>query len=375
MGLEGRVGWQLWTCRSRTKAALPRFAFSAAAALGPWRPPQGGPGKEVQARSGASLKGGCDRAFSRADVRPAQRHRHGLGQASASARPAVAGLIALSLGWPVMARDGPQMGAEMVPLPEPRPKQVSYDSPALCVLIADAAEEHDLPPDFFARLIWKESRFDVKALSPVGAQGVAQFMPETARLRGLGNPWEPRQAIRASAHFLADLRAEFGNWGLAAAAYNGGPHRVADWLAHKGGLPNETIDYVVSITHRPVEWFREPGREVEDRPLEKGLDFLEGCSKLPVIATRAMGVPAARQPWGVQVATGINHSAAQVAFNRARKGLSSIIGGRGPIFVRSSEVAGERGYSVRIGAGSRREAVRLCRRIRQSGGACLIRRN
>ena len=45
-----------------------------------------------------------------------------------------------------MARDGPQMGAEMVPLPEPRPKkQVSYDAPGPCALIAYAVEEHDVP--------------------------------------------------------------------------------------------------------------------------------------------------------------------------------------------------------------------------------------
>ena len=176
---------------------------------------------------------------------------------------ALAGLVALSLSSPALARDGPQLGAEIVPLPNPRPKQLTYDAPAICDLIAEAADEHGLSADFFARLIWKESRFDVKALSPVGAQGVAQFMPGTARLRGLRDPWDPRQAIRASAHFLVDLRAQFGNFGLAAAAYNGGPDRVANWLTRRGGLANETVDYVVSITHRPVEWFREPGREVE----------------------------------------------------------------------------------------------------------------
>ena len=142
----------------------------------------------------------------------------------------IAVLLLLALpGPPAAARDGPQMGAEEVPLPRPRPAALSFDAPGLCALIGDAARHHGLPPEFFARLIWKESRFDIRALSPVGAQGVAQFMPGTARLRGLQNPWDPRQAIPASAHFLADLKAQFGNFGLAAAAYNGGPHNVASW--------------------------------------------------------------------------------------------------------------------------------------------------
>jgi soluble lytic murein transglycosylase-like protein len=291
-------------------------------------------------------------------------------------RAALALVLALSLAWPAAARDGAQAGAEIVPVPRPRPVSLTFDTaPALCGLIALAAEKHGLPPDFFARLIWKESRFDIRAVSPVGAQGVAQFMPGTARLRGLENPWDPRQAIPASASFLADLRAQFGNLGLAAAAYNGGPDRVADWLAHKGGLPWETIDYVLSITHRPVEWFRDRGREVEHRPLEKGLDFLEACARLPVIATRAMGPGAKRNPWGVQIAAGITQSAAQRAFNRAQGQLASIVGGRDAIIVRSGLVSGREAYSARVGAGSRSEAMQLCQRIRRAGGNCVVRRN
>ena len=71
----------------------------------------------------------------------------------------------------------------------------------ICTLIRNAAVAHGLPADFFARLIWKESRFDIRALSPAGAQGIAQFMPQTAKIRGLKDPWDPAQAIPASAHF------------------------------------------------------------------------------------------------------------------------------------------------------------------------------
>ena len=96
----------------------------------------------------------------------------------------------------------------------------------ICGLIAGNAEAVGMSKAFFARLIWKESRFDAAALSPVGAQGIAQFMPYTAAERGLSDPYDIAEAIRHSALYLRDLKAELGNWGLAAAAYNGGPNRV-----------------------------------------------------------------------------------------------------------------------------------------------------
>ena len=230
-----------------------------------------------------------------------------------------------------------------------------------------------MPPDYFARLIWKESRFDPRALSPVGAQGIAQFMPATARLRGLANPWDPRQAIPASASFLADLKARLGNFGLAAAGYNAGPERVERWLAKGGRLPFETIDYVRSITARPVEWFREKGREVEPRPLEKGKSFAEGCARLPAIPTRAR-VVTGRTRWGVQIAAGISRRAALRAFYRARRGLRGLVGGRGAVLVRSRR-GGRRHWSARVGVASRAAARRLCWRIRARGRACIVRRN
>ncbi|WP_420394525.1 transglycosylase SLT domain-containing protein [Acuticoccus sp.] len=126
---------------------------------------------------------------------------------------------------------------------------------SLCRLMVDAADRHGVPHDFFIRLIWKESRFNPNAVSPVGAQGIAQFMPTTARLRGLADPFDREAALFASAHFLADLKARFGSWGLAAAGYNGGPNRVPPFVAGRAGLPYETIDYVYAITGRTAKYW------------------------------------------------------------------------------------------------------------------------
>jgi hypothetical protein len=92
-------------------------------------------------------------------------------------------------------------------------------------------------------------------ISSAGAQGIAQFMPATAEGMGVSNPFDPRQAIPASARLLNDLLQQFGNLGLAAAAYNAGPKRIQDWLASKGKgkLPDETQGYVKTITGKPVE--------------------------------------------------------------------------------------------------------------------------
>ncbi|MGB7714108.1 MAG: lytic transglycosylase domain-containing protein [Pseudolabrys sp.] len=63
----------------------------------------------------------------------------------------------------------------------------------------------------------------------------------------------PQAAIAASARLLRNLVRQFGNLGLAAAAYNAGPRRIQDWLARKGKLPEETQHYVKTITGRPAE--------------------------------------------------------------------------------------------------------------------------
>jgi soluble lytic murein transglycosylase-like protein len=126
----------------------------------------------------------------------------------------------------------------------------------LCSSLVDVAQANELPVGFFTNLIWQESRFDHEAISPVGAMGIAQFMPDTAERMGLEDAFNGRQALPASGKLLRTLTDRFGNLGLAAAAYNAGPKRVIDWLAQRSGLPKETRDYVSVITGKPVEEWR-----------------------------------------------------------------------------------------------------------------------
>ena len=123
----------------------------------------------------------------------------------------------------------------------------------ICGSLVEAARRNDLPTPFFIRLLYQESGFRPEAISMSGAMGMAQFMPETATDRKVDNPFDPLQAIPASARLLRDLQKKFGNLGLATAAYNAGPKRVQDWIGNKGPLPQETQDYVRTITGWAVE--------------------------------------------------------------------------------------------------------------------------
>ena len=150
----------------------------------------------------------------------------------------------------------------------------------VCGTIEREAKRAGMPPAFLARLINRESRFDDGAISPVGAQGIAQFMPGTAAMVGLADPFDATLAIPAAATHLADLKRRFGNWGLAAAGYNAGPGGVLAFLRGRR-LPAETRAYVRAITGKPATAFRKRGAKHEHAPLAKGVPFMTACTALP----------------------------------------------------------------------------------------------
>jgi hypothetical protein len=140
---------------------------------------------------------------------------------------------------------------------------------SVCLMIETAARAHDLPPEFLARVIWQESRFRPDTVGPrrrhgQSAQGIAQFMPSTAVEKGLLDPFDPMQALPKAAQFLRELKDQFGNLGLAAAAYNAGSSRVRAWLAGMRGLPDETRKYVAAVTGVPADqWAKADARKAD----------------------------------------------------------------------------------------------------------------
>lgn len=175
--------------------------------------------------------------------------------------------------------------------PQPAPKPVVHRSrQEVCEALTNAAASNNLPIPFFIRLLFQESGFKPDVVSRAGAQGVAQFMPATAASVGLRNPFDPIEAIPASARLLRSLFQQFGNLGLAAAAYNAGPKRIEAWLAKKGKLPQETQGYVKIITGRPAENWKvaeagSPGIRLPRRaPCQEaaGLQAWNGPSRIPL---------------------------------------------------------------------------------------------
>ncbi len=112
-------------------------------------------------------------------------------------------------------------------------------------LLTRAAQRWNVSSALLAAQIYAESNFNPFARSPVGAQGIAQFMPGTARAYGLRNPFDAGQSIDAQAHMMRDLLRQFASVPLALAAYNAGPGAVSGC----GCIPPypETRAYVARI--------------------------------------------------------------------------------------------------------------------------------
>jgi hypothetical protein len=118
--------------------------------------------------------------------------------------------------------------------------------------VAEAAQRFDIPASWIRAVMQTESRGTVHAVSPKGAMGLMQIMPQTwADLRsryGLGaNPFDPHDNILAGAAYLRELRDRYGAVGFLA-AYNAGPGRYEDHLASGHPLPLETQTYVAALT-------------------------------------------------------------------------------------------------------------------------------
>jgi membrane-bound lytic murein transglycosylase MltF len=252
-------------------------------------------------------------------------------------------------------------------------------------MIESAARAHNLPLEFFARVIWQESRFQPNVVGPRTrsgdrAQGIAQFMPRTAAERGLLDPFDPVQALPKSAEFLRELADQFGNLGLAAAAYNAGPQRVRDWLAGARTLPSETRNYVYAITGISAdEWAHGGKREpAQPPPSCRQLMALLHRAPNPFVAKLEERVTnSAVSPWGVQLAAGFSREHALSNYAELAKRYAGVLTGRDPTLL--STLLRSRGtqpfYQVRVGAETRAAAEGLCGSIRRAGGACMVLRN
>ena len=238
-------------------------------------------------------------------------------------------------------------------------------STSICLLLRSAAQAHGLPLEFFARLIWQESRFQPNAVGPMTrsgrrAQGIGQFMPETASERGLFDPFDPVAALPKSAEFLEELHAQFGNLGLAAAAYNAGPRRVREWIARRGSLPAETRNYVLAITGRTADEWASANSDHHALAPSKHTSCAELVALLKEQPSAFVGElerrvrEGAAQPWGVQLSADSSVTERWPRMRHSRRSIGRFckIGIR--LSSRASSAAAARTHSIRCVSGPTR---------------------
>jgi soluble lytic murein transglycosylase-like protein len=115
----------------------------------------------------------------------------------------------------------------------------------LAATIDEAAAKYGVDANLIAAMAFRESRFDPKAVSRIGAQGVMQLMPRTARSLGVRDSFDPRENIFGATRYLASLLQRFhGDVDRSLAAYNAGPELVAK----KGpAATQEAVEYVAAV--------------------------------------------------------------------------------------------------------------------------------
>jgi hypothetical protein len=290
--------------------------------------------------------------------------------------------LAALLSSLTLAHADPQGGAARAAGDEPAAGSRRPSVDDICRTLAQAAADNELPEEFFTRLIWQESRFDPAAVSPAGAQGIAQFMPQTAAMRGLTNAFEPLQALRESASYLRELRTTFrGNLGLAAAAYNAGPRQVEAWLARRRPLPFETQSYVRIITGYAAEaWASPTPPEMPSITASSNAAIGARCVELAKLLIdrpqrrRHLASDPAWGPWGVQLAGTWSEGRVLATYEQLRRRYDAVLGDRLPLVLDAQRRAPSR-FVVRVSESSRKDAEALCAKLKAAGGACIVLRN
>jgi Transglycosylase SLT domain len=248
----------------------------------------------------------------------------------------------------------------------------------VCRTLEQAAAQNALPVEFFARVIWQESRFNASAVSRKGAEGIAQFMPRTADWCGLADPFDPIEALRLSAGYLRELRERFGNLGLAAAAYNAGPSRVSVWLASHRPLPRETRNYVAIVTGWTAdEWASPSPPQNAETAIPQGLPCTRLANLILAPKEEAQRMVAYVPRWGVQLAAHLSESKAWAIYRERLKRFASLIGDREPI-VLYKQIPGmgrAKRYIITIADDNRGPLDKLCEKLIAGGVTCDVLRN
>jgi Transglycosylase SLT domain len=285
-------------------------------------------------------------------------------------------LVALKAPAIAQAPPSPPAKTDQPAAPSPVPRPPTADD--ICSAVEQDAAENALPVEFFARVIWQESRFNAQAVSKKGAQGIAQFMPATADWRGLIDPFDPIEALKNSASYLHDLKAQFGNLGLAAAGYNAGPARVSAWLAGRRALPAETRNYVAIITGWTADdWASATPPATADTTIPQGVPCTRLANLILAPKDEQQRLAAYVPKWGMQLTANWSESRAWATYRAIQRQYAALIGDREPIVIRARgiEFGSATRYNIRIADDDRSYLEKFCNKLVAAGGACVVLRN
>jgi hypothetical protein len=335
-------------------------------------------GAEAHAQAGASLPSSTPSSMDVAEPTFASRPTEAAQPSSqASTSQASAATSQASATEPTFA-----VRPHGIPQPSPPVRDAhaggALTADEICRTIEQSAAENGLPVEFFARVIWQESRFNAFAVSNKGAQGIAQFMPQTAGARGLVDPFDPVQALHHSASYLRELMAQFGNLGLAAAGYNAGPGRVSAWLAGRKGLPDETRNYVAIITGWTAdEWASPSPPPKAETTIPQGVPCTRLANLILAPKDKAQQIAAHVPRWGAQLTSNWSENQAWQTYRALQKHYASLIGDREPIVLRARlpGMGAAARTLIRIGDDNRAPLDALCNKLVAAGGACVVLRN
>jgi hypothetical protein len=203
-------------------------------------------------------------------------------------------------------------------------------------------------------------------------------MPATADYRGLVDPFDPIEALKHSASYLHDLNAQFGNLGLAAAAYNAGPNRVSAFLTNHKPLPGETRDYVAIITGWTAdEWASGSPPKTVETTIPQGVPCTRLANIILAPKEQAQRIAAYVPRWGMQLTADWSEAKAWALYRHIQKQYPGIIGDREPIVLRRRGIdfGIAMRYNIRIADDDRGYLQKFCNKLIAAGGACVVLRN
>lgn len=242
----------------------------------------------------------------------------------------------------------------------------------LCQMLEQTARHHFLDPGFLARLIWQDSRFELGRISAAKLVAEPQLNSDKPGLGDVSEHLNPAQIVERTGRYIAYLKQEDGNIGLAAMAYDAGERGAFGFMAGNVALRQRSVEFVKLVTGISAERWRNDPPDSHDFSLSPELDFMNAC--IALAHGRALHPPGTKlDPWGVQLGKIYPMNRAKLEHARRVRSCPQISAQKVDYVAQQHRFAGRRAlWMARIAQTGRDAALALCAEIRQSGCACRV---